>query len=247
MAKSGHKISDFGTMGRDWNEAEARRRDAERSRIAAIKSAAQPPAECGPAIIAAPARGPGVAFQPLEMRPKGEEDWQAVPVGYGGRSAVRAADVFDRMIASADRAGRSWPLTPGQIAVGRRYRDLVEWRAAGAIKCSAIDGRQSGSGDCDFMDSYLSVGRELDGMKRRIGDGVAMQVRRIRPKARGLDQRGPIPDRRLVDMVCLQQMLLTEVLRRHGWSSFRDHRNALREALAASLDRMIGYAVRKTS
>jgi hypothetical protein len=228
-------------------KAAERRLDEERDRIALIKAAAQPPAECGPTIIAAPARGPGVAFQPLEMRPKGEEDWQAVPVGYGGRSAVRAADVFDRMIASAERAGRAWPLTPGQIAVGRRYRDLVEWRAAGAIKCSAIDGRQAGSGERDFMDAYLSVGRELAGMKRRMGNGIAMQVRRVRPSARGNGQRGPICDRALVDMVCLQQMLLTEVLRRHGWSTKGPHRDALREALSASLDRMIGYGVRKTS
>lgn len=229
-------------------EAAERRLDAERDRIAAIKAAAQPPADCGPAIIAAPARGAGVAFQPLEMRPKGKDKWQAVPVGYGGRSAVRAADVFDRMIASADRAGRPWPLTPGQIAVGRRYRDLVEWRAAGAIKCSAIDGRQAGSGERDFMDAYLSVGRELDGMKRRIGDGVAMQVRRVRPSARGDGLRGPIFDRALIDMVCLQQMLLTEVLRRHGWAASKgQHRDALREALSASLDRMIGYEVRNTS
>lgn len=221
------------------------RLELERRRIEAIKAAAQPPAECGPDIIAAPARGPSVAFQPVELRPKGADEWQAVSVGYGGRSAVRAADVFDRMIASAERGGRSWPLTPGQIAIGRRYRDLVEWRAAGAIKCSAIDGRQAGSGERDFMDAYLSVGRELDGMRRRIGGGVAMQVRRVRPSARGDGQRGPIFDRALVDMVCLQQLLLSEVLRRHGWSTYRDHRITLREALSGALDRMIGYGVRK--
>lgn len=50
-------------------------------------------------------------------------------------------------------------------------------------------------------------------MRNRIGHGVAMPVRRVRPSDRGADQHGPIMDRVLVDMVCLSVKSLNEVLR----------------------------------
>ncbi|MDN5789115.1 MAG: hypothetical protein L0H65_19100, partial [Pseudorhodobacter sp.] len=69
--------------------------------------------------------------------------------------------------------------------------------------------------------------------------GEAMVVRRIRPSLRG--SKASIPDRRLVDMVCLGGLDVTGVLRAHGWSAFGEHRDVLRRALCAALDRMQGY------
>lgn len=246
MADMGHKIRDFGTMGRDQRAADDRRRSEEHDRIEAIKAAAHPPADCGPDIIGAPARGGFVLHRIRTVQGTGRDDLVQTDRGYVPRSPIRQADVFDRMISRAVRSGKAWPLAPGQIAIGRRYRDLVEWRAAGALKCSAIDGRQAGSGERDFMDAYLAVGQEVSGMHRRIGSGCAVQVRRVRPSARGADKRGPIFDRVLVDMVCLQQMPLSEVLRQHDWSKTTAHIDALREALCGALDRMIGYRTAKS-
>lgn len=263
MAKKNHKM--MGSAGQGLDGYRDRRGQlaetdrvsrfkAEADRIDQIKAAATPPASTGWQIPSAPGRGAFVMFLPKKLAvdgqgvPKLDRDGNPIlhPTGYRGRSTIRQADVFDRMIAAAERAKQPWPLTPGQIAAGRRYCALVEWRAAGAIRCSQIDGREAGSGERDFMDAYLSAGRELDGMNRRIGDGVAMQVRRVRPSARGADQRGPIFDRALVEMVCIHQKLLGEVLRRHGWSNWHEHREALRQALSGALDRMIGYRCEKS-
>ncbi|RJE87973.1 hypothetical protein D3P04_03365 [Paracoccus onubensis] len=221
------------------------RLEAERQRIAKLKGDATPPAECGWLIPSAPGRGGFVTFMPASMQLNAKGKWEKQPSGYAGRHAVRAADVFDQMIAAAERAKKGWPLTPGQIAIGRRYRDLVEWRAAGAIKCSTIDGRVAGSGERDFMDAYLSAGRELDGMRRRIGTGIAMQVRRIRPSQRGKAEAVPIRDSVLIEMVCIQQKHLSDVLKAHYWSTYGGNRKAIREALCAALDRMIGYLPEK--
>ena len=226
---------------------EKSRLEAEQLRIATMKADATPPAECGWLIPSAPGRGGFVKFMPTALQDNGKGEMVNAPAGYAGRHAIRAADVFDQMIAAAERAKRSWPLTPGQIAIGRRYRDLVEWRAAGGIKCSSIDGRVAGSGERDFMDAYLSAGRELDGMRRRIGVGIAMQVRRVRPSNRGGADAMPIHDRVLIEMVCIQQKHLSDVLKAHYWSTKGQHRIALRDALCAALDRMIGYRPEKRS
>ncbi len=50
----------------------------------------------------------------------------------------------------------------------------------------------------------------------RVGTGTAMAVRKIRPPKRG--SRVKITDRRLVDMVCLEDKPISAVLRAHGWS-----------------------------
>ncbi|MFV0303571.1 MAG: hypothetical protein ACK5IP_22340 [Paracoccus sp. (in: a-proteobacteria)] len=207
-------------------------------RLDLIKAAARPPVECGPDIIAAPARGPCIAFQPVEMRPKGERDWQAVPVGYGGRSAVRAMDVFDRMLTQARRRKEPMPLTPAQVSIARHYRALVERHDAGGTKLSQIDGGRRGDGaGRDFMDAYIAQGREIEALRRRCGPGLA--ARCLRPSRRG--SRSSILDRTLIDMVCLKDQPIDQVLRAHGWSVKGDTRKALRKALCAALDRMIGY------
>lgn len=218
--------------------------DDARAALAAILARAAAPEICGPEIIPAPARGPCVVAPQVSLVPNGKDGWVADNGGFAGRAAARAADVFDVMLAEARRADAAVPFTPGQVAMGRRYRDLVERHDAGGIKLSQMDGRPGGQGG-DFMDAYLAEGREIEAIRRRVGAGSALVVRRIRPSARG--SRRSIPDRALVDMVCLGNRSLSEVLRVHGWAVKGETRNALREALGGALDRMIGYPVKKTS
>ncbi|SHL80287.1 hypothetical protein SAMN05444389_101427 [Paracoccus solventivorans] len=226
--------------------------DAERQRLAAIIAAATPPTECGPDIVPAPARGrcvlvPHIAMAPSGTDARGEQKWVPAATGYGHRASVRQMDVFDRMVLAARRGRRPAPLTPGQIAVARRYRDLVERHDAGGIRCSDLD-RATGDGTGrDFMDAYLAEGREIEAIRRRIGGGASLAVRRIRPSTRGGPARRAILDRALVDMVCLGDRTLSEVLRGHGWQVDGRHRAALTEALSGALDRMIGYRGKKTS
>lgn len=224
-------------------EGSALRLRNEALRMAEIRAASLPPAECGPDIVAAPARGPSIAVHRIELVPQGGDKWAAATVGYGGRAAVRAADVFDLMLAAAVRAKRPAPLTPGQIAHGRRYRDLVELVSAGGLKLSSLGRLAAGSGggqsDLDWLDRHLSLVAEVDAMRRRVGSGVSMAVRRVRPSARG--SRVSIPDQAIVDMVCIGDRSLSQVLRAHGWATHGAARDALLLALCGALDRMIGY------
>lgn len=218
----------------------------ERARLDAIREASAVPDECGPDIAPAPARGGFVVERSITLVPngvdaRGLDKWAAAPTGYGHRSSVRRADVFDAMMAQAARRKRPMILTPGQVAMGRRYHDLVELLSADGCVLSRLDASH-GSGDGgNWMDRRIQLSNELDVLRRRIGAGVAMAVRRVRPSARGADQRGPIMDRVLVDMVCLKGCTLDQVLKAHGWKKNARTYNAIAEALCAVLDRMIGY------
>lgn len=233
-------------------EAGRERLEAERRRVARLAAAAIPPDECGPDIVPAPARGhcvlvPHIAMVPNGTDAHGEQSWTPAPTGYGHRSSVRQMDVFDRMALAATRARRPAPLTPGQIAVARRYRDLVERHDAGGIRCSDLDRATGPGAGSDFMDAYLAAVREIESIRRRIGGGASLAIRRIRPSTRGGPARRAILDRALVDMVCLGDRTLSEVLRAHGWAKSTTNLDAVRGALSGALDRMIGYRGEKTS
>lgn len=245
MVKSERNILSMRVEDQRLRHAEAL--DAERQRMARVTAAAKAvagaavPADCGGRIIPAPGRGAFRLDPQVQLVPQGEEDWAATSAGFAGWKPIRAVDVFDRMLKAAAEADRAAPLTPGQIAMARRYRALVERHDAGGIKCSALDGRTGGGAGRDFMDAFLAEGRELDAIRRRIGTGASMAVRRVRPLARGEAGRATIMDRTLVDMVCLGDRSLSDVLRAHGWAAKGPARDALREALSRALDRMIGY------
>ncbi|MDK8874697.1 hypothetical protein [Paracoccus sp. SSJ] len=233
-------------------EARDARKAQEAARLAAIRDASAIPDQCGPDTIAAPARGPFVVEPQFTMVPNGVDEhgldkWAAAATGYGHRASVRAADVFDRMIASALRRKRPCPLTHGQIAMGRHYAMLVELAAADGTKVSRLDASRAGGDSMGWMDRHLDIAQELTILRNRIGFSAAMTVRRIRPSKRGETQRGPIMDRVLVDMVCLKGRTLDEVLISHGWKKNARTYKAVTEALSAALDRMIGYRVKKTS
>ena len=231
----------------------ARRLADEAARLDAIKAGAAVPDICGPRIVAAPARGGFVVEHQVTMVPNGVDahgldKWAAALTGYGHRANVRGTDVFDRMIAQALRRKRAPALTPGQMAIGRRYRDLVEALSADGCSLSSLEGSSGGSGDDGgWMDHRLQMADERDRLRRRIGNGCAMPIRRVRPSDRGPNPRGPIMDRVLVDMVCLSDKSLDDVLRAHGWQRDGRTRKAIAQALSAALDRMIGYRIKKSS
>lgn len=233
-------------------EAREAWRAEEAARLAAIRSASAIPDQCGPDTIAAPARGPFVVEPQFTMVPNGVDEhgldkWAAAATGYGHRASVRAADVFDRMIASALRRKRPCPLTHGQIAMGRHYAMLVELAAADGTKVSRLDASRAGGDSMGWMDRHLDIAQELTILRNRIGFSAAMTVRRIRPSLRGETQRGTIMDRVLVDMVCLKSRTLDEVLISHGWKKDGRTYKAIAQALSDALDRMIGYRGKKTS
>ncbi|MEX5516293.1 hypothetical protein [Pseudophaeobacter sp. 1A09344] len=212
----------------------------EAERIAAIKARGAVPRQCGDAIPEAPARGAFQVFEPMRLCPVGADDYEAQPVGYRGRSALRNADVFDVMAAAAARKKKPAPFTLGQIAMGRHYRDLVERHATAGVRCSSVEAlRTGGNGQGgEFIDAVLRDRDKIDLLRRRIGTGSAIEVRRVRPSKRG--SRVSITNRRLVDMVCIEDRSLREVLEAHGWSVYGETVKAVRAALAGVLDRMAG-------
>ncbi len=213
-------------------------------RVAAIKAAYTPPAACGPDVVAAPARGAFRTYDPIGLVPGSTERVRSeAHRGEGeavARKGVAAVDVFDRMMVEAARRKMPAPLTPSQIAIGRRYRWVAEQHDAGGFKLSSINSTGGGAGALDVMDLRLGERQELVELRNRVGDGVAMEVRRVRPSARGVENR-LIRDLDLIDRVCLRDMMLTEVLRAFGWSNRGGNAAALRGALCGALDRMIGY------
>ncbi|WP_304615853.1 hypothetical protein [Paracoccus sp. (in: a-proteobacteria)] len=212
----------------------------EAARLRQMQAAATPPEVCGPAIPASPARGGFVLVQNVELLPVGDKV-QAVHRGYGGREAIRPADAFDAMLAAAARAKRPAPLSPDQVAIGRWYRDLVELLSADGMKLSSLQASHGGPDGRDWMDRRLALSGRVDVLRKRIGGGIAMAVRRVRPSARGSQGACIITDRALVDAVCLHGKSIKAVLKAHGWSDYGGHQKALAEALSAALSRMVGY------
>ncbi len=191
--------------------------------------------------IVAPAAGPKVLVPEYEVleggtRRRVSAHWRAADVWDAMEQALRQAHQR-----KAGDAAFAPPFTPGQIDTARLYRHLTENHAAGGMRCAALDAGRSGGGGGSFIDSFIDEGDRLAWMHGRIGEGVAMAVRRVRPSARGPGRAGIITDRVLVDAVCLGQHDLSTVLRRAGWATFGGHRKALRMALCAALDRMQGY------
>ncbi len=214
--------------------------------MAMIKAACRPPVGTGPAVVqVAPARGPVVEFRPVALFERGDGSIEARPDSFDGRSVIRRGDAFDRMQDQADRAARIARrrrvllFTRGQIDIGREYQALVERHRAAGVKLSSIEGRAGGTGNGGgFLEAVLRDRERIDELRRRIGDGMALSLRRIRPSARG--SRRAITDRALVDMVCLEERTITEVISLHGWKKCGGTIVAARAALVAALERMRG-------
>lgn len=234
-------------------QAEGRARLAdEAARVAQITARAAPPASVGPDVPVAPARGAMVVETPFETRGNARvRSGHQAPGEAAPRDRARAADIWDRMDRDArlrhDRRGAEAAFVPAftsaQVAQARLYRALVERHSAGGVQCASLEARVSGgSGGGGFADAFLAEGRQIEAMRRRIGDGCGMALRRLRPSASasGKGGRSRITDRALVDAVALGQQTVQTVLRRHGWAASGEVLARARAVLAAALDRMQG-------
>ena len=116
---------------------------------------------------------------------------------------------------------------------------MLDRGLSAGISAASLEAGRGGGGSGEFIDAFVAEGRAIDALRRRIGSGTAMVLRRVRPSVKGT--RAAILDRVLVDMVCLQDRDLSQVLAAHGWAQRSTVREKLSEALVQSLDRMMGY------
>lgn len=215
----------------------------EPDRLALVRDAGRVPDACGDAIPVASARGAGRAVHMLGSYPKGERDTVVKPAGHLGRKTVILCDAIDTMRAQSARKGKVLALTESQIGMARMYATLVADHLAGAVRGISLESSGGGRGGSveGFTDHRLDLSRRIDVLRARIGTGSAMAIRRIRPSKRGeTGARANIPDRALVDLVCLDGLTISDVLSRYGWSVKGDTVQAATKALAEALERMIG-------
>lgn len=226
-------------IGIDWARGADRLAD-EAEAIAQIKANAAP-ISVGPEIVSvAPARGPYKTFDPMEMLPGSTERMRRT--GFKGRQAMQMGDAFDVMTEQARRRGAAVPFTHGQISAGRDYQALVERLEGAGVRCSSLESQSRGSaGAGTFSEAMMQDSQRLARLRRSIGTGVAITVRRIRPSNRGEGSRAAIPNLALVDMVCIAEKTLSDVLTAFGWSLSPNSRIAVRAALCSALERMHGY------
>ncbi|MFV0552130.1 MAG: hypothetical protein ACK5L6_09475, partial [Anaerorhabdus sp.] len=121
----------------------------------------------------------------------------------------------------------------------RRYRNLTEMLQAGTLKLSNLEGSTGSNDGRDIVDAHLAASQEVAGMRRRVGSGAMLSVRRVRPSLRG--NRVTIMDMAIIDMMCLGDADPARVLKKHGWQINGHGRKAVVAALSGALDRMIGY------
>jgi hypothetical protein len=148
------------------------------------------------------------------------------------------------MRAQSARKGKRLALSDSQVGMARMYATLVADAAAGAVRCVSLESGGGGGGGSreGFTDHRLDLSRRIDVLRGRIGSGSALAIRRVRPSKRadGGTARRNIPDRALVDMVCIDGLTISDVLARYGWSVKGETVQAATQALADALDRMIG-------
>ena len=130
------------------------------------------------------------------------------------------------------------PFSPGQIAVARDYRALSEQREGSALRCASLEAGRGGGGSGLFIDAFIQQGQWLEELHRRIGAGVAMDVRRHMDRG---NARRTIRVREALDLVVLSDRSISAVLERFGWGLEFKHRKVLRAQLVGALDRMQGY------
>lgn len=221
-----------------------------------IRGAATAPWQCGDAIPIAPARGQVERFTPTELVPDTKGGMKPERTGYRCRDGARVRDVFDKMVDQAERAHANkgkgagpfeTPFTFGQVLAGRGYAALTERCNASGVKCSSLESlHHSGSGGGREEAIFADFAR-LRALHRRIGNGLAKQLRRHRPSvsSAGPDPRKSITARHLVDQICLSERTPKEILRACGWSGDSKQIKGLRSELCSALDRMQGYELDK--
>lgn len=191
-------------------------------------------------ITSAPARGPVLLFQPRKTVITDAGNVRTRDAGQFVGMMVQ--DAFHKAELHATRRKQPAPYTPGQVNIGRIYRDLFERCATSGLQLSQLGNSGGGGGDgTGISEAVLDDMDYLRNLQRAIGNGIAIAVRRVRPSKRGGTGTRParnISDKRLVHMFCVEGETLSATLVAHGWSDYRENKNALHRALCAALDRM---------
>lgn len=239
-------------------ERRDRAREDEAARLEEVRARGAVPDGCCPDIPEAPARGPFRLVQMRALYPAGENGFTSKPAGYMGRSTMQAADAFDVMEAKARAAharkvtrakaakkpALSYrpPFTPGQVAMGRLYRDLVEKHACAGVRGSSLETLSQGGGGQggEFIDAVLRDRQRLQLLRDRIGFGVFLAPRRVSAHSMDRGTRRAISDLQLVDAVCIEGLAVSAVLARFGWGRTAKLNQRLAARLAELLDAMMG-------
>ncbi|MGV8987802.1 MAG: hypothetical protein ACOH2H_16130 [Cypionkella sp.] len=212
---------------------------AETARLAEMRAAAEPP-EAMRAAPVAPARGTMQLVQGWDIQPGGT------------RRAAGAHWIVPSMLDVINEQAPYRPsakdpeaaptkvavFTPSQVAVANRYRDLVEWRAGSAIKCSKLEGGSGGGGSGEFIDAFIAAGQELAKLEAAIGSDVVLSPRRNMDRGNG---RETLTVRQALDAVVLKGRTISQVITRAGWAAKGTTRREVRDAIRGALDRMQGY------
>lgn len=224
--------------------------------VAEMKAGAMPPAEMSVAPVA-PARGVHQLAADWEVLPGGTRRQTGVhwitPTRldvenhyardrFGDRAAERAEERAGRRGRLATDAEREIEMrkveafSPSQVAMARRYAELVEKKAASGIKCGRLEGGSGGGGGGIYTEAFMDTVRELDRLEAAIGTGVALSPRRHMDRD---NARRPITVRAAVDMLVLEQRTISAILKRHGWEPKGANRKLVRDAIRGALDRMV--------
>jgi hypothetical protein len=213
------------------------RRD-ETARVDAVRAMGSVPAMAGNPdavqIVDAPARG--VVVVPGHDLITGER----VAKGFDGLRPLVRADAIDRMRAASKRRGGSLALTSAQIGMGRTYGGLVERHAAGAVRCSSIEGHVDGGGGdaAGFFQARIDAARVIERLEANVGrHALATRLRRQRPPKRG----GGLSVRALdlVQAVFVSDLTVSEYLDKIGWSKGPNVAKGI-ASLGDAIDAMIG-------
>jgi len=213
-------------------------RDAAIARL--VRRAGKVPDVCDRAqIIAAPARGPVLGFWPKESYTTATG--QVLERRSGRYAALKVQDAFDKAAVAAARTGQPDPFTDAQRDAGRTYGALFHRCASSGLKLSSLEGGSGGGGAGGVSEAVLDDLQMLRFYDRRIGRGVSMAVRRVRPSLRGAADgmhKRNITDARLVHLFCVDGETISGVLVAHGWADRGKARLVVRDALRSVLDRL---------
>lgn len=196
--------------------------------VARVLAKAVPPDGMGAAPVA-PARGPMAQVKDYEIVKGGRQRLV-------GSHWIEVCPLTVMCHRVAARGGdRPLPFTEAQIATGRVYRGLVEWREGSAMKCASVEAGRGGSGSGVFIDRFIDRGVQLGVMRDAVGPGWVLQPRRHMDRG---NARRSLSVLELVDLVLVQGMDLSGVLRRYGWQADGKNRRILVGELGRALDRM---------
>jgi hypothetical protein len=231
---------EFVSMPQGFDRAAGQARlTGEESRVRAMLDLACPPVAMERAPVA-PARGPQQLVPTFSVTAGGMRrvegaHWQGL-----SPLAAAVAQAWRRHEARGTDAPFVPPFNPAQVAVAEDYAALVEWREGSPLRCASLEAGRSGNGGGSglFIMTYIEQGNWLTELRRRIGDGIAMDVRRHMDRG---NSRKVIRVRVALDLLALDGVAVKSILRRFGWvANIRECRD-LRAAICGALDRMQGY------